>query len=209
MPIVSMPEKDDTVPTKMWQTLRSHRVFAHVLYSWFLAGMAMHLILVQKTEYLVSLVESLNISTTEIALYATAIPELCKLVAMPFFALLFDRMNFVSLRILVNSIFLSYIPLYFLVGNRFGIILGTIVHGIGMGGGMLMWKLGVTKFAPKDQTGNFMAIHTYLTGIRGIIAPIIGYQIIAATTFAQAGYVAIALMVGSLLWLFWLKREGH
>ena len=45
---------------------------------------------------------------------------------------------------------------------------GAIIFGISYGGGDVAWSLWVTKFAPPERVADYMSIHTFLTGARGI-----------------------------------------
>jgi hypothetical protein len=48
------------------------------------------------------------------------------------------------------------------------------VLGIAIGGGMLGWNLGHNDFAPEERVGDYLGLHVSLTGLRGLIAPLIG-----------------------------------
>ena len=51
---------------------------------------------------------------------------------------------------------------------------GAIVVGIAIGGGMLGWNLGHNDFAPEERVADYLGLHVSLTGLRGLIAPLIG-----------------------------------
>lgn len=53
------------------------------------------------------------------------------------------------------------------------IVAGVIANGIGFGGGAIAWNLGHVDFSPPSQTGQYMATHVTLNGIRGLIAPLV------------------------------------
>ena len=55
-----------------------------------------------------------------------------------------------------------------------GAFIGAMVWGMGRGGGQLAWKIGVLAFCNQKQAPAYLGIHTFLTGVRGIISPFIG-----------------------------------
>ena len=52
-----------------------------------------------------------------------------------------------------------------------------MLMGWGMGGGNVAWAMWVTKYAPKDRTADYMSVHTFLTGTRGLIGPVIAFYL--------------------------------
>jgi hypothetical protein len=50
----------------------------------------------------------------------------------------------------------------------------AVVLGIAIGGGMLGWNLGHNDFAPEERVADYLGVHVSLTGLRGLIAPLIG-----------------------------------
>lgn len=49
-----------------------------------------------------------------------------------------------------------------------------IANGLGSGGGALAWNLGHLDFAKPEEAEIYMGIHVSLTGLRGLVAPLIG-----------------------------------
>ncbi len=47
------------------------------------------------------------------------------------------------------------------------------VLGIAWGGGSLAWNLGHLDFAPAHRAAQYMGVHVTLTGVRGVIAPVL------------------------------------
>ena len=52
--------------------------------------------------------------------------------------------------------------------------LSAVFQGIGFGGGLLIWSLAHNDFAPPERNVEYMGVHVTLTGIRGLIAPLVG-----------------------------------
>ena len=113
---------------------------------------------------------------------------------------LFDRMNFLVLRIIINVAFGLSIVLFF-IPNIWAQIAGSIFFGIGRGGGSVAWNLWVTKFAPSEETADYMSVHTFLTGIRGLLDPQIALWTAAHLSLHAASWSATALIVISCFML--------
>lgn len=49
-----------------------------------------------------------------------------------------------------------------------------LFQGIGLGGGQIAWNLGHLHFAHPQRAELYMGVHVSLTGLRGLIAPLVG-----------------------------------
>ena len=122
---------------------------------------------------------------------------------------LFDRMNFFALRITLNLGFAIGILAFFTSSDRTGLVLGAIVFGISNAGGDVAWSLWVTKFAPPGRVADYMSVHTFFTGIRGVLAPVAAFYLVTRlglTPGLLAGFCS-ALIVGATLILVPELRE--
>jgi MFS family permease len=82
------------------------------------------------------------------------------------------------------------------------LMLGAALQGCAFGGGIIAWTLWVTKFAPKEQTTQFMAIHTFATGVRGTIAPLVGYGLAGHFGIHTAVWFSVSLTIVSMAMLW-------
>ncbi|NDF01570.1 MAG: hypothetical protein EB034_25395, partial [Verrucomicrobia bacterium] len=48
--------------------------------------------------------------------------------------------------------------------------LGAVIFGVSNAGGDVAWSLWVTKFAPPERVADYMSVHTFFTGVRGVAA---------------------------------------
>ena len=80
-------------------------------------------------------------------------------------------------------------------------------QGMAFGGGRIFWSLWVTKIAPEEKASSYMSIHMALTGLRGTLAPFIGYAILSHSTPSSVGIAGMVLILVSIV-LFELVR-GH
>ena len=50
-----------------------------------------------------------------------------------------------------------------------------VLWGIALGGGGIVWSIGSMYFAPERKVPAYQGVHTSLTGVRGILGPVIGW----------------------------------
>jgi hypothetical protein len=55
--------------------------------------------------------------------------------------------------------------------------------GMANAGGNVTWALWVTKLAPKHAVAEYMSVHTFLTGMRGLVAPALGFGMVKVMSF--------------------------
>jgi MFS family permease len=80
------------------------------------------------------------------------------------------------------------------------LFVGAVIFGISNAGGEVAWNLWVTKFAPPDKVAEYMSVHTFFTGIRGIAAPFIAFQLTQTMDISGIAMVcAILILLASLI----------
>jgi MFS family permease len=91
--------------------------------------------------------------------------------------------------------------LSFFGGDSFAwLIIGAIIYGISNAGGDVAWSLWVTKFAPPERVADYMSVHTFFTGLRGVIAPVVAFQLIAHYSVSAISWLgAIMIFVATLI----------
>src|SRR6185369_2434387 len=92
------------------------------------------------------------------------------------------HMNFFSLRVTLNAGFAIGILACFTSSSLSGLIAGAIIFGISNAGGDVAWSLWVTKFAPAGRVADYMSVHTFLTGVRGVAAPMFAFWLVTRVT---------------------------
>jgi len=75
------------------------------------------------------------------------------------------------------------------------LFIGRMLNGVARGGGTLAWNLGHLHFAPEEQTEIYMSIHVALTGVRGLLMPLLGWWCYSHLGW---GSLAIALLLASV-----------
>jgi hypothetical protein len=136
-----------------------------------------------------------------IALLTGVIPNLVRLALSPVWGHLFDRMNFFALRVTLNVGFAIGILTFFLSDTLTGLVMGAVVFGISNAGGDVAWSLWVTKFAPPPRVADYMSVHTFLTGVRGVLAPLCAFSLVAYLAPWKLAVFSAALIVAASLLL--------
>lgn len=182
--------------------VKSDKVFRLTLISWMLMGFGNLMMLPLRVEYLANEKYGLALSASTIALLTGVVPNLARLVLSPIWGMLFDRINFFLLRIILNIGFALGIVTFFTGDSMVGLLIGGIFFGISTAGGDVAWSLWVTKIAPADRVAEYMAVHTFFTGVRGVLAPILAFHLVSLLSIhAMAAACAVSIIGASLLLL--------
>ena len=195
-----------THPFRALRFVRDDALFRRTLVMWMLMGFANLMILPLRVEYLANPKYGVTwggqlLTTAQIALLVGVIPNLARLVMSPVWGWLFDRMNFFVLRIVLNAGF-ALGMLSFFGGNHLAwLIVGAIIYGISNGGGDVAWGLWVTKFAPPERVADYMSVHTFFTGLRGVLAPMVAFQLVAHWSLAAISWLGAGMIVAATLLL--------
>lgn len=186
-----------TSPLPHFHLLGEDRQLRLTLVAWMLMGFGNLMLLPLRVEYLASPRYGIDADPAQITLLTVTVPSIVRLLCMPLFGGLFDRMSFFSARIMVNLLFALYVGAFFSGSSDLGLLLGAIAFGVGSAGGDLMWTLWVTKFAPPGRVADYMGLHTFFTGVRASCAPILGFLVIERFDLETVAWIAAGLIVVS------------
>jgi hypothetical protein len=175
-------------PLRALRFAKEDLLFRRTLISWMILGFANLMMLPMRVEFLANPEHGWTLSVGMIALLTAVVPNLARLVMSPVWGYLFDHMNFFTLRMTLNLGFAVGILSFFISDSMAGMVAGAVVFGISHSGGDVAWSLWVTKLAPHDRVADYMSVHTFLTGVRGVLAPM--------TAFALAREVPLGVLAG-------------
>lgn len=184
-----------THPWRSFRFVKEDRVFRLTLICWMLMGFANLMMMPLRVEYLANERYGLKLETATVALLVGVIPNIARLVMSPVWGWVFDRMNFFALRAVLNVGFAVSILAFFTSNSMAGLVTGAVLFGISNAGGDVAWSLWVTKFAPPDRVADYMSMHTFLTGLRGLVAPFAAFYLLGVFTVATLGWICAALIV--------------
>ena len=184
-------------PFRAMRFVRTDRLFRHTLIAWMLMGFANLMMLPMRVEYLANPHYGLSLDPRTIALVVGVVPNLARLVMSQVWGWLFDRMNFFLLRVVLNAGFALGILTFFLSDSLTGLMVGGVIFGISNAGGDVAWGLWVTKFTTPERVADYMSVHTFFTGVRGVLAPVVAFEIAHAVSLPTLGWFSAGLIVAA------------
>ncbi|MDH5762441.1 MAG: MFS transporter [Nitrospinota bacterium] len=209
MPSGKIEDHNHTNPFNHMKLVLEDRSFGYVLLTWFIMGFANLWVLPLRVDYLTSSAYGIEGSALFVATLITIVPDLMRAFSAPLLAKLFDRINFIVLRMTINIIFACGVGLFFLTKDPWVIGLASALIGIAFGGGTVAWGLWVTKYAPPEKVGSYMSVHVFLTGIRGTLGPLIGFWTVKQIGPSAIGLVSFSLMILATLMLIPEIKHGR
>lgn len=196
-------------PLGLFRSVRDDRVFRATLVSWMFMGFANLMMLPLRIEYLANPKYGLALRPDAIAIFTGVIPNVARLVMSPIWGRVFDRANFFVLRMGLNLGFALGILSFFTSQSWLGLMLAAITFGVSTAGGDVAWSLWVTKIAPPDRTAEYMSVHTFFTGLRGLVAPMVGFALVERYSVVGLGIVAAGCILVATLMLLPEARRGN
>ena len=173
------------------------RIFRQTLIAWMLMGFANLMMIPMRVEMLANPKYGIVLNVGQIAFLTGVVPNVARILLSPLWGWLFDRANFFVLRVVLNLGFAIGILTFFTSDDMTGLVIGAIVFGISNAGGDIAWSLWVTKFAPENRVADYMSVHTFFTGLRGLLAPITAFQLAKTLELTTLGWIAAALIVAA------------
>jgi hypothetical protein len=192
--------------------VRRDAPFRKLLISWMILGLGNLLCFSLFVEYVSNPDYGFELDEFSIGFITGSIPEIMFLVFVVAWGVVFDRVNFFLVRLLINALFIIGILFYFLGGGVWALAVGIGIHGIARAGGSIAWSLWVTKFAEGDHVAEYMSVHTFLCGLRGVLAPFVAFPLAREIGPELVGLIGATLIAVASL-LIWpsvrLGRSGR
>ncbi|QXD24844.1 MFS transporter [Opitutia bacterium ISCC 51] len=176
--------------------------FGIMLLSWMFLGLGNLMANPLRIEYLLKPEYGVAATISLVSFITLFIPAVFRFLSARMWGILFDRIDFMLLRIAVNSLQMISIWIFFQTTNIWILGFSTALNGIAMGGGTLSWNLWVTKFAPQERTAAYMIVHTFLTGIRGFAAPFMGFYLLVTVGAKKTGGIGSILILISIIMVY-------
>ena len=189
-------------PLGILRLLRSDRGFAAFMLCLFLIGTGNIMV---TAPLVIILDEQFHLDYVKAIAILTSIPILLMPFSIPIWSRLLARVHVVRFRSIHSWVFVIKNLLVFacILGNWLpGIYIAAVIQGIGYGGGVLAWNLGHHDFAAPESSTQYMGVHVTLTGIRGLLAPLLGvfiYKLLVGDGSSTGGGIfLIAAILGVL-----------
>ncbi|MCZ6672514.1 MAG: MFS transporter [Verrucomicrobia bacterium] len=178
--------------------------FGIMLLSWMFFGLGILMVMPLQFEYLLKPEYGIESSISMVTWLTMGLPAICRFVSGKFWGRLFDSLDFMILRMIVNAIQMVSIFVFFSTKNFWVLGFAAALEGIAAGGGKLSWSLWVTKFATRERTAAYMSVHTFMTGIRGVTAPFMEFYLLAIYGAKITGAISSATILISIVMVYLL-----
>lgn len=203
--------KLETDDSHFWRNIKliwRDKLFGWLLLAFSLLAMGNSIAVPIRIEYLAQEQYGINASNEIIALLIYVVPAMLIIISIKVWGFLFDRLRFITTRILSNICFILSIIFFFNTQDIYCLLLSSALSGVAVAGHIVMWHLWVTKIAPKHKVAAYMSIHTAVSGFKGFIAPFIGYYLLHKTNPIFVGNICMGLFIAaSIMLLMAWKRE--
>ena len=100
---------------------------------------------------------------------------------------------------MVNLFFIAGVLFYFLGGSVLWLCVGIAFHGIARSGGEILWSLWTMRFAEGERVAEYQSVHSFLTGARGVLAPIIAFSVVGVLGPVSVAWISAGLIMLSTL----------
>lgn len=137
-------------------------------------------------------------------LLASALPMLITPMMIPVWSRLLDKVHIVKFRTVHSWVFVFTIVALFsatMFEQKWLLYVAAISQGSAQAGGMLAWQLGHHDFAPKERASEYMGVHVTLTGVRGLIGPVLAVTLYNSLEGVRdhAGVFVLTICLGLVL----------
>lgn len=197
----------------MAAVLRQNRDFRNYMAGMMVFGSG-NLMVVPMLVMLVS--DHFRLRTLEQVMVTTSVPVLVMFFSVSFWAARLDRRHIISYRAIHawNFVLMIVVFAWSAIAEAPALLwLGAVLLGSAHGGGNLGWNLGHNDFTGDADSSVYMATHVSLTGVRGLVMPIVGVGFLRYLESGQPGLGAYALLLpltltlAGTLWFVHLHRE--
>ena len=202
-----VPESSDQRLWRSWKWVRLDRDFRTLLISWMMMGIGNLVAVALVVEFLANPKHGIGLGADEVAWLTGVVPLVARLASSYHWGVLFDRAPFFVVRITLNLITAASILVFYLGDNVWWWGAGMALTGLSLAGGNVAWALFVTKLAPEHAVAEYMSLHTFLTGIRGVISPFLAYAMIDWWSFHAMAWICAGLVASASLFIA-VRRKG-
>jgi MFS family permease len=183
------------------------RLFGKLTLYFFFVGLAYQMLIPIKMEYLANAVYGLRLDNFTIMLLSWGLPNLARVASTQLFGIFFDRSRLVTSRLWVCYVTLAGIAIFFHATTPLFLALGSVLMGFAMAGSYVLHSLWISKIAGAENLPAYMAVYLLVSGIRSMVAPVLGYALLALGSPTFVGNFAAGLVTISILG-FWTERHN-
>ena len=201
---------------RAFEVMKKNRNFSIFQRNFFIYGIGFLIIVPVIPKYLV---EILKMSYTSSFVGKAVITQIPILILAPIAGKVFDKKNpanfssiaFASLSLYPLLLFISS----FFIGSTIAVFLtyfAFLMYGIAMSGILISWSISSNYFAGNEDAAMYQSVHVTLTGVRGLIVPVLGFIImkylgVRAVFIVSICFLLTASFLSFKLYLSMDKKE--
>lgn len=171
------------------------KAFRKLLAVWMVLGIGNLVTAALFVEYIVNPHYGFSLTADRSGLITSTIPMIAAIVTVVPWGWVFDRMPFYQVRALVNLFFVAGILTYYLGGSLLTLGVGIAFYGIAGSGGEILWSLWTSRFATGDRVAEYQSVHSFLTGVRGVVAPLVAFTAVESLGPTSVAWISAGLML--------------
>lgn len=191
------------------------RAFRKLLVVWMILGLGNLISAALFVEFIGNPLYGFALPADQSGLITSTIPMVAAVVTVLPWGWIFDRLPFYQVRALVNLFFIAGVLFYFLGGTVWWLCVGIAMHGIARSGGEILWSLWTMRFAESERVAEYQSVHSFLTGVRGVLAPLIAFAVVGMLGPVSVAWISAGLMSLSTLMILpeirneWSRRGSR
>ena len=223
---IEFKQKHEPVTTPLWQSvgqsvrrmyciLRDNIPFRHMEMGFIIYGLAW-----MSTHAVITIFyeKELDLNYSSVAFYKNAF-NLVAIMFLPFFGRVIGkkdprRFALITFGSLMLFILCTALTQYFTWHVEvFGIklyamlIIGVLFNGIFMGSMPILWGIGSSYFCKADEAADYQSVHLFLTGLRALVAPIMGIKLYEMWGFPMTYLTGICILVVAILLMIYSAKH--
>lgn len=200
---------------RMYHILRDNIPFRHMEMGFIIYGLAW-----MSTHAVITIFyeKSLYLNYSSVAFYKNAF-NLVAIMFLPFFGRVIGkkdprRFALITFGSLMLFILFTALTQYFtwhieILGIKVYamLMIGVLFNGIFMGSMPILWGIGSSYFCKSDEAADYQSVHLFLTGLRAMVAPIMGIKLYETWGFSTTYLIGIGILAVAILLMIYSAKN--
>lgn len=198
----------------MVNILKSNVPYRHFEIGFMIYGFSF---LISVTVITIYFYDALNLNYSSVAFYKNSY-NILAIILLPFFGKVMGRIDprkfaiftFGSVGLYILSVMItSWFPQHFVFSGvtiYYTLLFYVLFQGIFAATMTLLWNIGSAYFCKPSEAGTYQSLHLSLTGMRGIVGPLIGVFLYEKIGFTATFIIAIAFSIVAVTLMIWSAK---
>ncbi|QIA06457.1 MFS transporter [Draconibacterium halophilum] len=223
---IKFVQKKEIIDTPLWkalqqsfhrifQILKHNKAFRHLEMGFMLYGfawMSTHAVITIFYE------RALHLNYSSVAFYKNAF-NLVAIAFLPFFGKFIGKrdprrfaiITFGSLMLFIlftalTEYYNGYTEVYG-IKIYYMLMIAVFFNGLFMGSMPILWGIGSSYFCQPDEAADYQSVHLFLTGLRALLAPIIGIKLYEWAGYSYTYATGVVLLFFAILLMIWSEKR--